>query len=175
MNIVLATQVDPAGKPLNSSSTFTIDTPAIICSVGVDGLPAPSQVKAEWLYYDLSAWKSLKEESATVAGSSYLAFSINAPAAGWQQGDYSVRLYLNGQQKSEKGFSIRLEQGTALPEIRNFQATPANVTLGQQVTLTWNVSGASRVVIAPEIGSVETGGSKMVSPRGRYHVYHQRY
>ncbi|MCX6007578.1 MAG: hypothetical protein NTZ34_10045 [Chloroflexi bacterium] len=164
-NIVLATQVDPAGKPLNSSSAFTIDTPLIICSVAVEGLPAPSQVKAEWLYYDRVAWQSLKEESATVAGSSYLAFSINAPASGWQQGDYSVRLYLNGQQKSEKGFSIKLEQGTALPEIRDFQATPSNVTLGQQFTLSWNVSGASRVIITPDMGAVSAGGNKLVSPK----------
>jgi hypothetical protein len=164
-NIVLATQVDPAGKPLNSSSTFTIDTPLIICSVVVEGLPAPSQVKAEWLYYDGAKWSPLKEESATVAGSSYLAFSINSPAAGWQPGDYSVRLHLNGQQISERGFSIRLQQGTTIPEIRDFQATPANVTMGQQLTLTWNVSGASRVVIVPEIGAVEAGGNKLVSPR----------
>ncbi|MGD0855512.1 MAG: CARDB domain-containing protein [Dehalococcoidia bacterium] len=164
-DIVFTTQVDPAGKPLNSSSTFTIDTPSIICSVVVEGLPAPSQVKAEWLYHDVSAWKSLKEDSSTVAGSSYLAFSINSPAAGWQQGDYSVRLYLDGQQKSEKGFSIKLEQGTVLPEIRNFQATPANVTLGQQFTLTWNVSGASRVIITPDIGAVPAGGNKLVSPK----------
>ncbi len=164
-NIVLATQVDPAGKPLNSSSTFTVDTPFIICSVVVEGLPAPSQVKAEWLYYDGATWSKLKEESATVAGSSYLVFSINAPVSGWQQGDYSIRLYLNGQQKSEKGFSIRLEQGTTLPEIRDFQATPSSVTMGQQFTLSWNVSGASRVIITPDLGTVAAGGNKLVSPK----------
>jgi hypothetical protein len=133
--------------------------------VAVEGLPAPSQVKAEWLYYDGAAWKSLQEESSTVAGSSYLAFSINSPAAGWQQGDYSVRLYLNGQQKSEKSFSIRFAPGITLPEIRDFQATPAKVTLGQQFTLTWNVSGASRVIITPDIGAVSAGGNKLVSPK----------
>lgn len=161
-NATFGTQVDPAGKPLNSASTFTIDTPLIYCSVVVDGLPAPSQVKVEWLYFDGTTWKSLKEESLTVAGASYLAFSINCPDAGWQQGDYSVKLYLNGSQKSQKSFSIKQEQGVALPVIHDFQATPATVTLGQPLTLSWNVSGASRVVITPDVGEVPAGGAKLV-------------
>jgi hypothetical protein len=164
-NVVFTTQVDPAGKPLNSSSTFTIDTPLIYCSVAVEGLPAPSQVKAEWLYFDGTTGKTLKEQSLTVAGASYLAFSIDSPAAGWQQGQYAVRLYLNGSQKSENAFYIRTDPAVALPDIREFQATPPGVTLGQMLTLSWNISGASRVVITPDVGPVSAGGSKLVSPK----------
>jgi len=163
-NVVFTTQTDAAGKPLNSSTTFTIDTPGIICSVSVEGLPPPSQVKAEWLYYDLSSWKPLKEETLTVAGVYFLAFHIDSPASGWQPGEYMVRLSLNGNLKSERGFSIRLDQATALPEIGDFQATPSNLTLGQQLSLSWNVTGASRVVISPDIGAVAPGGSRAVAP-----------
>jgi hypothetical protein len=131
----------------------------------VEGLPAPSQVKAQWINYNTAAGKILKEESLTVAGASYLAFSIDSPPAGWQQGQYAVRLYLNGSQQSEKTFSITTQPGIALPEIHDFQATPSGITLGQSLTLSWNVSGASRAVITPDIGPVSAGGSKLVSPK----------
>ena len=74
-------------------------------------------------------------------------------------------MYLNGSQKSENAFTIRTDPAVALPEIREFQATPNGVTLGQMLTLSWNVSGASRVVITPDIGVVSAGGSKLVSPK----------
>jgi hypothetical protein len=51
-----------------------------------------------------------------------------------------------------------------LPVIHNFNATPETVTAGQPLTLSWNVSGATRVTISPGIGSVEAGGSRLVSP-----------
>jgi hypothetical protein len=163
-NVVFATQADVSGKPLNSSSTFTIDTPVIICSVGTDGLPPPSQVRVEWLYNDLSGWKPLKEETLTVAGAYFLAFRIDSPAAGWQPGEYMARLSLDGNLKSERGFAIRLDPSVTIPEIHDFQATPSNLTLGQQVSLSWNVTGASRVVISPDVGAVPAGGTKFVTP-----------
>ncbi len=162
---VLTTQVDPSGRPLNSSTVFSVDTPRILCPVGTAGLAATSRMSAHWLYNANGAWKTLKEESFGVAGAHTIIFSINAPAAGWQQGDYAIRLLLDGQEVSQTGFSVRLNENVALPVINNFTATPLTVTSGQPLTLSWNVSGASRVFIEPDIGGVDAGGSRTVTPQ----------
>jgi hypothetical protein len=164
-SVVLTTQVDQAGKAVNESTSFTVDMPRIICSVNVDGLPAASEVHAQWLYYDNNAWKSFHEESFNVAESSYLTFAINAPDVGWQTGDYAVRVLLDGKEVTEKRFSIEKNTSVALPVINGFTATPAEVTLGQPLSLSWQVSGASRVIIIPDVGSVDIGGSTLVSPK----------
>jgi hypothetical protein len=164
-NVVLTTQVDQTGKAQNQSSSFTIDMPRIICSVNVGGLPAASEVHAQWLYYDNRAWKAFYDESFNVASSSYLTFAVNAPDTGWQTGDYAVRISLDGKEITEKRFSIEKNTSIALPVISSFTATPSEVTLGQPLTLSWQVNGASRVIIVPDVGSVATGGSQLVSPK----------
>ena len=163
--VALATQVDQAGKAQNKSTSFTVDMPRIICSVKVGGLPASSEVHAQWLYYDNNAWKAFHEESFNVASSAYLTFAINAPDSGWQSGDYEVRILLDGKEVTEQRFSIEKNTGVALPAINSFTATPAEATLGQPLSLSWQVSGASRIIITPDVGSVDAGGSKLVSPK----------
>ena len=162
---VLATQVDSAGRALNSATVFSVDTPRIICSVSTAGLPSSATVRAMWLYNDGTAWNTLKEESFTAAGAAYLVFAVNAPDPGWRQGNYAVRLSLDGRQSAERQFSIKINEGASLPLINNFSATPDMVTSGQPLTLSWNVSGASRVSISPDIGSVDAGGSRAVTPK----------
>jgi hypothetical protein len=164
-NIVLTTQVDSAGKALNSATVFSVDTPRILCSVSTAGLPATSVVQAKWLFNDEASWKMLKEEFLPAAGAAYIVFAINAPATGWLQGNYTVSLLLGGQELTAKQFSIKTAENAPLPVINNFSATPATVTLGQPLTLSWNVSGASRIWIDPDIGSVEAGGSRAVTPQ----------
>lgn len=162
---VLTTQVDSSGKPLNSSTVFSVDTPRILCSVSTAGLPATAEVSAKWLFTESASWKTLKEASFAAAGAAYLVFAVNAPDGGWQQGSYAVRLLLDGKQVSEKPFTIKTDENAPLPVINNLSATPGTVTQGQPLTLSWNVSGATRVSISPDIGSVEAGGSRAVTPR----------
>ncbi len=161
----LTTQVDSAGRPLNSSTVFSVDTPRILCSVGTAGLPASSTVQAKWLFNDGTSWNTIREEAFPAASADYIVFAMNAPAAGWQQGSYAVRLLLDGKVSAEKQFSIKIDENAALPVINNFSATPGMVTLGQPLTLSWNVSGASRVSISPDVGSVDAGGSRSVMPK----------
>jgi len=162
---VLTTQVDSTGKPLNSATVFSVDTPRILCSVGTAGLPATAVVQANWLFNDGVSWKTLKEEFFPVAGASYIIFAINAPATGWLQGNYTVNLLLGGQELTARQFSVKIAENAPLPVINNFSATPATVTLGQPLTLSWNISGASRISIDPDIGSVDAGGSRAVTPK----------
>jgi hypothetical protein len=49
------------------------------------------------------------------------------------------------------------------PVVTSFTATPTGTAAGQSVTLNWNVSGASYLIISPEIGAVR-GTSVTVKP-----------
>jgi len=51
----------------------------------------------------------------------------------------------------------------AAPTISNFTATPATVAAGGQVTLSWNVSNASYLIITPGVGAVR-GTSTSLTP-----------
>lgn len=159
---VLTTQTEPSGKPLNESSTFAVDIPHIICSLSTAGLRADAEVNASWEYHDGSSWRRLKNESLTVASSAYLLFALESPSEGWPTGEYAVKL-LTGNNSIRKTFSFITDTSVNLPVINSFTATPGTVTSGQQFTLSWNVSGASRITITPDIGSVESGGSRLLT------------
>jgi len=160
---ILATEIDSAGRPLNESLTFTVDTPRILCSLSTRGLPAPLEVSALWSYYGGTSWGPLKEESLTVGNSAYLVFALEAPATGRATGSYSVRLSTGKRTLAEKTFIVKTDPAVKLPSINNFAVTPGTITAGQQFTLSWNVSGASRVMITPDIGNVDAGGSRLLS------------
>ena len=49
------------------------------------------------------------------------------------------------------------------PVIHSFTANPQTVSSGQPVTLSWNVSGASYLVVSPQVGAVR-GASVIVAP-----------
>jgi hypothetical protein len=50
------------------------------------------------------------------------------------------------------------------PTITNFTANPTTITLGQPVTLSWTVSGASYFVVSPQVGAIR-GTSVVVTPK----------
>lgn len=162
-SIILTTQIDPAGKPLNESTTFTVDTPRILCSFSTQGLSAPSEVSAAWSYNDGTALRTLKNDRLTVGNSAYLVFALEAPATGWATGSYNIKLLTGKGTPVEKAFTVKTNPSVNLPAINNFSVTPSTITAGQQFTLSWNVSGASRVVITPDIGNVDAGGSRLLS------------
>ncbi|MFY9199316.1 MAG: hypothetical protein WAO81_00350 [Methanosarcina flavescens] len=51
-----------------------------------------------------------------------------------------------------------------LPSIDSFNAVPDAIRQGENSVLTWSVSGASKVSIYPEIGTVGLTGSQRISP-----------
>jgi len=55
-----------------------------------------------------------------------------------------------------------LPQGAA-PTISSFSANPSAVSAGSQVTLTWSVTGASYLIVTPQLGAVR-GNSATVAP-----------
>jgi formylglycine-generating enzyme required for sulfatase activity len=50
------------------------------------------------------------------------------------------------------------------PEINFFRASPRELSEGEETTLTWSVSGATKVTIEPEIGNVKSEGEEVLSP-----------
>ena len=58
--------------------------------------------------------------------------------------------------------SANLPMGNA-PQIASFTASPASVSSGQPITLNWSVSGASYLIISPDIGAVR-GSSISLQP-----------
>jgi hypothetical protein len=51
----------------------------------------------------------------------------------------------------------------ASPSITSFTSSAASVTAGTSVTLSWQVTGASYVIVSPQIGAVR-GSSASVTP-----------
>ena len=56
------------------------------------------------------------------------------------------------------------EEPAAPPTINSFTASPASISSGQRTTLSWDVSGATGITIQPEIGTVGSSGSLLLSP-----------
>ncbi len=50
------------------------------------------------------------------------------------------------------------------PVVNSFDAAPASISQGESATLSWNVSGATKVSIEPDVGSVALTGRRMVTP-----------
>lgn len=51
----------------------------------------------------------------------------------------------------------------ASPVINSFTASSQSIAVGTQVTLSWNVTGASYLVVSPDVGAVR-GTSAAVTP-----------
>ncbi len=54
--------------------------------------------------------------------------------------------------------------GAVKPTISNFQANPAVIIEGQNITLLWNVLDAKTVSIVPDVGDVPQQGSRVLTP-----------
>lgn len=160
---VLSTQIDQRGRPLNESSVFAVDTPSIFCSLNTQGLSRSAVVIADWAYYDGVVWRALKGDSLTVDSSEFLVFALEAPPAGWTAGQYRVSFKIGNRTIVEKMFTVAVDNKVPLPVVNSFDLTPSTATAGQQFTLSWNVSGATRVIIEPDIGSVDAGGSRLMT------------
>jgi hypothetical protein len=58
--------------------------------------------------------------------------------------------------------ALTVPQGAA-PGISSFMAAPASVSAGASTTLSWTVSGASYIIVSPQVGAAR-GNSEGVTP-----------
>jgi hypothetical protein len=86
--------------------------------------------------------------------------NYTAPAT---EGDYWLSATSLADSTARAVATIRVRHTSTAPVISAFVATPSSITAGQSDTLSWSVTGASSLSIAPGPGTV-TGSSVVVSP-----------
>ncbi|MGA2159094.1 MAG: hypothetical protein WB588_12190 [Dehalococcoidia bacterium] len=165
----LAMGVDSQSKPVNASNTFTVATDTIYLSLKLNNAAANTQVMAKLTYLSGEvpslANSVMFTNTQSGQGTQYMFFAMKAPPGGFPQGNYQVNISANGQDQSSLPFTVQnLSVQKGFPIINTFAATPDTVAAGQTVTLTWDVSDASRVTIQPEIGTVPSSGTRTITP-----------
>jgi hypothetical protein len=125
--------------------------------------------------YDISSFSpsvqviltALKKYGMIMADNGSAMYLSGAPDSHWNNDD----LHSLGQvtasafevvQMSPVYTASNVPQGAA-PSISSFTATPTSVSAGGSATLTWSVSGASYLIVSPQLGAVR-GTSVSVTP-----------
>ncbi|MFO8144021.1 MAG: hypothetical protein R6T78_05055 [Dehalococcoidales bacterium] len=110
-NATMCNSVDASTRePIEPTNVFSPDTPEIYCSVKLSNIPTSSEISAHWIYVqgeleNLSNFL-IDETSITTSGTRYLSFSETKPENGWPTGDYQVKLYLDGEEKTSATFKV---------------------------------------------------------------------
>ena len=165
----LATAVDSESKPLDASNSFTVATEVIYISLKLNNAPTNTQVMAKLIYLNGEASSlansTMFSQTLSGQGTKYLAFTVKPPPGGFPAGNYQAALSVNGQDQASLPFSVQNSAAQqAWPVISKFTVTPDTVAAGGSVTLSWDVSGATRVNLQPEIGTIPASGTRAVSP-----------
>jgi len=74
-----------------------------------------------------------------------------------------VMVFFRGQRRAAITLMVHRRAAVPVPEFV-FSADPSAIAPGDPSTLTWSVSHADSITIAPDIGSVDPAGSLVVSP-----------
>ena len=165
----LAAAVDSESRPVNATNTFTVATETIYISLKLNNAPANTQVMARMTYLNGEAPgranSTMFSQTLSGQGTKYLAFTVKPPPGGFPQGNYQVSISANGQDQASLPFSVQnLSAQQGWPMISKFTVTPDTVAAGGSVTLSWDVSGATRISLQPEIGTIPNSGTRTVSP-----------
>ena len=91
-------------EPIEKTTVFTTDTPVIYCSVKLSNASPNTEVKAQWIYVTENT--VLHEDVSKDNENGYLAFHLQSSENGLALGDYTVRLFLNGQLKFQVHFKV---------------------------------------------------------------------
>ena len=165
----LSTDIDSQSKPVNASNTFTVTTDKIYLSLKLNNAPANTQIMAKLTYIggeDASlANSTMFNSSQTGQGNGYISFAMKSPPGGFPQGNYQVAISANGQDQISVPFTVQnLSAGKGWPTVNKFSSSQDTVPAGQSVTLSWDVSNATRITLQPEIGTIAASGTRSVTP-----------
>jgi len=165
----LATDIDSQSKPVSAANAFTVTTEVIYLSLKLNNAPANTQVMAKLTYLGGEAANlansSMFNSSQSGQGNGYLAFAMKAPQGGFPQGNYQVAVSANGQDQVSIPFSVQnLSSQKGWPTVNKFTSSQDTVPSGQSVTLSWDVSNATRISLQPEIGTIDAAGTRSVTP-----------
>jgi len=165
----LANAVDYEGKPVNASTTFLVNAEIIYLSVRLNNAPANTQVLVKLTYVGGEAFSmantTMYNNTRPGQGTGYLTFAMTPPPGGFPQGDYLVSVSANGKEITNTPFKVEnLAANKGWPRINKFTVSPNTVPQGQSVTLTWDISDATRISLQPEIGAIPNVGTRSVTP-----------
>ncbi len=106
-NLAMASEVDQQNKPVSKTTTFSTTSPVIYAAGTLNNAPSGTVIKSEWYY--------LEEDPAVFIDSAQLtaentttdfSFSLSVPDNGWPVGKYSVKLFIDGTEKSSLDFTV---------------------------------------------------------------------
>jgi hypothetical protein len=165
----LATEIDSQSKPVNASNTFTVTTEKIYLSLKLNNAPANTQVVAKLTYLGGEAASmansTLFNNSQAGAGNGYMSFAMKAPTGGFPQGNYQAVVSANGQENINLPFTVQnLSTQKGWPSVNKFTTSKDTISSGQSVTLSWDISDATRISLQPEIGTIAASGTRSVTP-----------
>lgn len=98
----------------------------------------------------LSASATFSTSSLSI-GTHYIYFKVQDNSGDWSRELYRI---VNVQQA-----------GTVKPSVNSLKFIPESIFEGEAATLTWDVSGATAVTIAPDIGNVPLVGNRLITPK----------
>ena len=165
----LSTGINSESQPLNASNTFTVTADTVYLSFKLNNAPANTQVTAKVTYLGGEAASMANQvlfsSSLSGQGTKYMAFTVKPPPGGFPQGNYQVSLVTNGKETINLPFTVQnLAVQKGWPVISKFTASPDSISAGQQVTLTWEITDATRITLQPEIGTVPSSGTRSITP-----------
>jgi hypothetical protein len=91
--------------PSDTTSSFARNDPWVICAVKVSDAPSNTKVKAAFFYEG----SERHSETLYVQGTKWLGYTLkpdNLNVTRFQTGSYSVKLYLNGEEKTNLAFKV---------------------------------------------------------------------
>lgn len=165
----LSTGIDSGSAPIDPSNTFPLTADRLYLSFKLNNAPANTQITAKVTYLQGEAAELANRViftgSLSGEGTKYMAFTIKPPAGSFPQGSYQATLTINGKDTINLPFTMQnLAVQKGWPVISRFTVSPDSVPAGQQVTLAWEISNATRVTLQPEIGTVPASGTRTVTP-----------
>lgn len=168
-DVSLSTAIDSESKPVAPSNTFAVTDETIYLTLRLNNAPAGTQVTARLTYLGGEAANMVNQvlfnNTLSGQGSKYMSFAMKSPPGGFPQGNYQVSVSANGKDIASMPFTVQnLGAQKGWPVISRFTATPDTISAGQAVTLSWEVSGATRVTLQPEIGTVPNSGTRSITP-----------
>lgn len=155
-------------RPVDNVDHFYIDCQKICCSARLYNVHKDVEVTAYWKYVGSQGGNTnsiiLHSDKAVSNCDCYVGFTLNSPVCGFNVGKYAIELLIDGKVASSVPFYVEKDISVQIPKINFFRVDPTIIVEGQSSTLSWDVSGATRIVVEPDCGSVESQGKINVSP-----------
>ena len=124
---------------------------------------------------------ALKKYGMIMADNGSSMYISGAPDDRWNNDDLHNsrrrdRLRFRSGADESRSTPARMSRTGAAPSIASFTASSQSVSAGTPVTLSWNVSGASYLIVSPDVGAVR--GTSVIGHAGAidhlHAVCHQR-